>query len=462
MAVTKIWPIKDSIERVVDYAKNPAKTEFSDIQQVLHYAANEAKTMDVTERQLYVSGVNCNAATAFQEMLAVQQRFDKTTGNVAYHAYQSFKTGEVTPEQCHRLGVELARKMWGDQYQVLVATHFNTGTYPNHFVVNAVGMWDGKKFDCNKGAYWKFRGISDDLCREEGLTVIKNPIGQTPRKLYFAEKNGDPTRHNLMRQAIDHAISISVNPQNFINVMKRQGYLVDMNPRRKYAVIRSFNSKKATRLYRLGEDYDASAILAQLHENASKRYMETMMHYCQFMGIKPMHTPHKVYRLKGHYKAAKKVTGFRALYLHYCYLLGLYPKSRSHRPLSPEAREACRRLDHWSAQMQLIWKHHLDTPQAVDAFVSKTEAQMQLLTEHREQVRKDLARKHTTQERLVLTADREQCTRALAFLRKDRAAALSILSEQETVLEVMRAEKQMQQEKNAPNRNRRKGREHAR
>ena len=336
MAVTKIWPIKDSIERVVDYAKNPAKTEFSDIQQVLHYAADKAKTMDMTERQIYVSGVNCNANTAFQEMLAVQQRFDKTTGNVAYHAYQSFKTGEVTPEQCHRLGVELARKMWGDQYQVLVATHFNTGTYHNHFVVNAVGMWDGKKFDCNKGAYWKFRGLSDDLCREEGLTVIKNPIGQTPRKLYFAEKNGDPTRHNLMRQAIDRAISISVNPQNFINVMKRQGYLVDMNPRHKYAVIRSFNSKKATRLYRLGEDYDASAILAQLHENASKRYMETMMHYCQFMGIKPMYTPHKVYRMKGNFRAAKKVTGFRALYLHYCYLLGVFPKHKAHQPLSPE------------------------------------------------------------------------------------------------------------------------------
>lgn len=65
--------------------------------------------------------------TAFQEMQAVKERFGKTGGNVAYHAYQSFMPREVTPELCHQLGVELAQKMWGDEYQVLVATHFNDG-----------------------------------------------------------------------------------------------------------------------------------------------------------------------------------------------------------------------------------------------------------------------------------------------------------------------------------------------
>mgnify|MGYP000621047201 FL=1 len=68
---------------------------------------------------MYVTGVNCTAETAFAEMKAVQERFDKTVGNVAYHAYQSFKTGEVTPQIAHKLGVELAKRMWGDQYQVL-------------------------------------------------------------------------------------------------------------------------------------------------------------------------------------------------------------------------------------------------------------------------------------------------------------------------------------------------------
>ena len=113
--------------------------------------------------------------------------------------YQSFKTGQVTPEPCHRPGVELAQKMRGDRYQVLVTSRFNTGTYHNHFVVNAVGMWDGKKFNCNMGAYWKFRDLSDELCREHGLTVIQNPTGKTAGSICFAEKNGDPTRFDLMR-----------------------------------------------------------------------------------------------------------------------------------------------------------------------------------------------------------------------------------------------------------------------
>ena len=58
-------------------------------------------------------------------MRAVQERFGKTDGVVALHAYQSFREGEVTPEQCHEIGVALARKVWGKRFQVLVATHMN-------------------------------------------------------------------------------------------------------------------------------------------------------------------------------------------------------------------------------------------------------------------------------------------------------------------------------------------------
>ncbi len=133
MATTKIWAIKDSLSRVVNYAKNPEKTIFSDLKQVLKYAENDEKTVDKNEKSMYVTGVNCNRETAYEEMMTVQKRFDKCTGNIAYHAYQSFKTGEVSPELAHKIGVELARKMWAE-HQVVVATHFNTGTYHNHFV----------------------------------------------------------------------------------------------------------------------------------------------------------------------------------------------------------------------------------------------------------------------------------------------------------------------------------------
>ena len=129
MATTKIWAVKDNLERTVNYAANPEKTVDSDLKKTIQYAGDEAKT----EKHCYVTGVNCNADTAFEEMKAVQERFGKTGGNVAYHAYQSFKTGEISPELCHKIGVELAKKMWGNEYQVLVATHLNTGTLQDEF-----------------------------------------------------------------------------------------------------------------------------------------------------------------------------------------------------------------------------------------------------------------------------------------------------------------------------------------
>lgn len=126
LATTKIWPVRDSLRRVVDYAANPDKTEYSGLAQALHYAENDSKTTLQETAQL-VSGVHCRPGTAWAEMRAVQEQFGKTEGVVAMHAYQSFKPGEVTPEQCHAIGVELARRVWGGRFQVLVATHLNTG-----------------------------------------------------------------------------------------------------------------------------------------------------------------------------------------------------------------------------------------------------------------------------------------------------------------------------------------------
>ena len=137
MAVTKIWAIKDSLQRVLDYAANPDKTEYDALAQTLHYAENDAKTK-LNESAQLVTGIHCRADHAWEDMRAVQERFGKADGVVALHAYQSFREGEVTPEQCHEIGVALARKVWGKRFQVLVATHMNTYNLHNHFVINSV------------------------------------------------------------------------------------------------------------------------------------------------------------------------------------------------------------------------------------------------------------------------------------------------------------------------------------
>ena len=76
-------------------------------------------------RDRFVSGINCYPGTAREEMLAVKKRFGKEDGTVAYHGYQSFAPGEATPETVHEIGVKLAEQLWGEKYQVLVATHLD-------------------------------------------------------------------------------------------------------------------------------------------------------------------------------------------------------------------------------------------------------------------------------------------------------------------------------------------------
>ena len=438
MGTTKIWAIKDSLSRVLDYASNPKKTVYTDLKKVLHYAEQGSKTVS-EEETCFVTGVNCNANTAYDEMLSVQRRFGKTGGNVAYHAYQSFKTGEVSREECHRIGVELAKKMWGDEYQVLVATHLDTQTLHNHFVINAVNMWNGKKFNCNEGVYWRFRSMSDELCAEHNLTVIKNPMGKTPRSIYFAEKNGDPTTFNLMREAIDYSVSCSRSFDEFRNIMREQGYVVDLNPNRKYWTVRTVNSKKAVRMYRLGEDYGNEAIRRRIYEQGMDSWQRNAEYYHTKKQVRQF-TPQR-FKYCGTFKKAKKHTGLIALYFHYCYLLGYLPKNKQHQPLSPEMREAWRRLDRFSEQVRLVSKKELRTLDDVGGFINETDSSIHEITEARQKIYNKL-RRCSDDERPQLLKNRDDCTTLLKQLRKEKRIAQTIIEDNPTIKENIRIETQ--------------------
>lgn len=453
MAVTKIWPIKDSLRRVVDYARNPAKTEYTDLQAVLHYAANGEKTEHGAEKIMYVTGINCSRDCTFREMYAVQERFGKTGGNVAYHAYQSFKPGEVTPELCHQMGVELAKRMWGEDHQVLVATHFNTGTYHNHLVINSVNMWDGRKFDCSKRAYYELRRLSDELCEEHGLSVIRAPGGRTPRSIYFAEKNGEPTRYNLMRQAIDEAAAIARTQRDFADILRLKGYTVQMDERRKYFTICSLGSKKPVRMARLGEGYDNKSILDRIYLDDSPARFRGNREFWLEQHERLKSKPEKV-RLSGSVHRVKKVTGLRALYLHYCYLLGYLPRKKPHKPLSPEMREAVRRMDRYSAQAKLVAAHKLDSIPVVKAFIAQTENTMQTVIARRNRLYNRMRRCRSSEELEELKAARDQCTRQLSALRREKNTAQSIIDSQQEIQENIQAEAAMKHELYRPEKTR--------
>lgn len=442
MATTKIWAIKDSISRVVKYAENPNKTTLSDIKQVLLYAEDKEKTTDENETTMFVTGVNCNRDTALAEMIKTQIKFDKTTGNVAYHAYQSFKRGEITPELAHKIGVELAEQMF-PEHQVLVATHLNTGTYHNHFVINSVNMFTGKKFDCNKGAYFRFRGLSDELCEKYNLTVIKNPKGRTARNIYFAEKRGEPTKYNLMRQAIDEAMEMCINYGQFKKIMYKKGYIINDDYNRKYPTIRSINDTKAVRMYRLGEKYTPNAIAEKVRNNPY-HYQNK---YLEFTKVKKRRNV-KRGKYKGSFEFISVVSlTLELIFLTLFYLMGyrkVATKNKSYTPLSPEMKEEVRKLQRYSNQVRLVCKEKLNTLDEVKVFISKINDEMNDYIDLRQNYRKKL--RNCKDEELVkeYKSKISDCSLIIKKYRYNLKIASQIIEDVPKIKDVIKIERQMQ------------------
>ena len=161
MATTGIWKIDKRLDNVLKYTTNAEKTKnenynkefYCNLHNVIDYVEADYKT----EKQLYVSALNCSVETAEEEMILTKKRFNKTGGILGFHAFQSFKEGEVSPEIAHEIGVKLAEEMWGDRFEVVISTHLNTKHYHNHFVINSVSFLDGKRYYDKRETYSELR-----------------------------------------------------------------------------------------------------------------------------------------------------------------------------------------------------------------------------------------------------------------------------------------------------------------
>lgn len=228
MAVTSIWRVHGRVGKVLDYVENAEKTTAvsngdGDLSDVIDYAIQQHKTSQSQMRdgekivQRFVSGINCHPNTAGLEMQKVKKFYGKEDGVIAYHGYQSFAPGEATPEIAHEIGVKLAQRLWGDRYQVLVATHLDRANHlHSHFVINTVSFVDGIKYHRTKQDYKEMQRASDALCKEYGLSVIRNPKGRGKTySEWAAEKDGKPTLRGVIRSDIDRAILASTTQRNF-------------------------------------------------------------------------------------------------------------------------------------------------------------------------------------------------------------------------------------------------------
>ena len=177
MATTSIWSIKNNLKQSINYIINPEKTTNEDYGKVDYDFLEGKKDYNFRkEKVCYVSTLNCDENYPYDDMIDTKDYFNKKDGVLAYHGYQSFKEGEVTPDIAHEIGVKFAEEMFKD-YEVVVATHQNTNHIHNHFIINSVSFKDGKKYNNNRTNLAMLRHISDSICAEYGLSVLDENIG---------------------------------------------------------------------------------------------------------------------------------------------------------------------------------------------------------------------------------------------------------------------------------------------
>lgn len=234
MATTKLWKVIKRVDQVIDYTTNKEKTkaiEFNnhyemivdDLRDVIDYAKNE----DKTEKEYFVSGINCEPDSAYQEMQDAKMFYHKEDKILAFHGYQSFVRGEVSPELAHKIGVQLANEMWGDRFQVIVTTHLNTNCIHNHLVLNSVSFKDGLKYYSNRTNTARLRHISDEICKEYGLSVLTEKTCKKSKinfDNYYKKSLYNDNYSNNAKRDIDLAIRQAYSYDDFIFLMKKLDY----------------------------------------------------------------------------------------------------------------------------------------------------------------------------------------------------------------------------------------------
>ena len=423
-----------------------AEQDGQELSDVIRYAVNSRKTQkadneDCAVVHRFVSGINCSPSTARDEMLAVKKRFGKESGTVAYHGYQSFAPGEATPEMAHEIGMKLAARLWGDRYQVIVATHLDKENHlHNHFVLNTVSFVDGIKYHRTKKDYHDMQTVSDELCREYRLSVIENPQYGKAKQYgeWRAEQEQRPTWRGLIRADIDEAIRQSMTERQFFDNLRKKGYEVKIG---KDISVRPPGKERFVRLMRnFGEDYSLDSIRRRI---LSQRRPErrTTEQKPEILRV----------RLIGNLKTARKLTGFRTLYVHYCYLLGIFPKNRpqqSRKRLHFLLREDLLKLDAITAETRLLIGHRIDTAEQLFCYRDEVNGKIEALTADRKQLYKaqrTAAVKSDPEKASEVKVKVAALSKELAALRKEVVLCNSIAERSGVIQEKIKAVREDEQ-----------------
>ena len=398
MATTSIWSIKNNLKQSINYIINPEKTTNKDYGKVDYDFLEGKKDYDFKkEKTCYVSCLNCDENNPFDDMKDTKDYYRKNDGVLAYHGYQSFKEGEVTPDIAHEIGVKFVEEMFKD-YEVVVATHQNTNHIHNHFIINSVSFKTGKKYNNNRTNLAKLRNISDLLCAEYGLSVLDEDIGY---KSTYNHKVIDNDYYKTLKDDLDSIINYSVTLKQVMDRMKQLGY-------------KFYSRNGIITIYRDG--CDKVRIEKAFGDDYSKDRINERLYYSKQITFKPM--PQKSIFQEYLTKTNNHHKGIYGLYLYYCYLLGVFPKEHPKQYLSYSIRQEIKKLDSFSEQTRFMVANKIETKEDLESFAKNNYEEYRNLMGKKENLWKRYHRAKTENKKSEILAEINGIQPQIKELRK--------------------------------------------
>ena len=268
MAVTKIHPIEKTLYLALDYIMNE----------------------DKTDEKILISSFACNPKTAHLEFEQTKKECNSKAKILARHLIQAFAPGETTPEQAHQIGLELCERILQGKYEYVLTTHIDKGHLHNHILFNNVSFETGKAYQSNKRSYHQIRTVSDDLCRENGLSVIDENYKKFKSRysangksyMEYTEFKRGTSWKNKLQIAIDKAVLKSKTYEEFLKTMEGFDYEIKIG---KYLSFRHKDKRDKGRFTRakastLGENYTKERIKERIKDpNKHHIYANQEYHY---------------------------------------------------------------------------------------------------------------------------------------------------------------------------------------
>ena len=362
MAVTQLYNRTTNLNGLIEYVMNG----------------------DKTDEMKYVSGVNCLPETAYEEMIATKNRFNKGKEKIiGYHLIQSFKEGEVTPEVAHELGLEYVNEVFGKDFEVVVATHLNTDNVHNHIVINSVSLKTGKKFYDYHASRDYLRIVSDCICQYYGLSVLEDKIwkhkGAYKR---FAKEN---PYMQMVKIDVDRCLAEALYEKDFAKRMKELGYDYSNDYEQGLVIIDNTRDRKVYLQKFFGDNYSHDKVIDRILDYENKNIAQYGKKYKMSKEefIKMLETKRK-----------NEIKKLPLLYVLFCLLLKIDPLpakmdfGKARVPLTTEMRIELKYMNELSRQSVLLNKNKIGSLDDLNAFRTKLEDEVRTLKGTRENLQR--------------------------------------------------------------------------